>query len=545
MREPSPHQWNGHKPPRAGLYMRVSTLHQEDGSSLQTQEEGCRRAAIERGYVVEEAHVYHDIESGRILFERPQVIALREAIHRHLIDVVLIYDLDRLMRDQDFLAMLFAEANYAGVEIEPVTTQLDKSPEGTLLRNIFGYVAQKEHEKIRERMMRGQRARATSGKLIPSSKPLYGYQWADEHHSAYVPNEAEAAVVRRIFEWAAAGKTLYAITQELTAAGIPSPSGRPRWNRSTVYSILSNPFYWGEATAYRWQHYPHQTIDRLTGEVRNIRNAYKVRPKEEQIPLPPGVVPALVSAELGAAVQAHLAMNKALAPRNSHHPETTLLRSGFIKCGYCGHNMMATHARGAGYHCLQNGPGMALFIAASIIDTFVWDKVRSIILDPAIIESELKAHQHDPAEGKLEDMDVQIARLEKKQENVARSLELLDNDEAQRPVIAHLNRLALQKRTLETEREQLQQQQVLWKEEQAQLQDLERWCRQVATRLDTFTYEQKRMALRALGIQVRVYRSEHSPRFEVEAHIPLVREGLRGELVEENTFSYVHSADGR
>jgi len=35
--------------------------------------------------------------------------------------------------------------------------------------------------------MRGKRARVLSGKLSPSSRPLYGYQWADEERARYAP----------------------------------------------------------------------------------------------------------------------------------------------------------------------------------------------------------------------------------------------------------------------------------------------------------------------------------------------------------------------
>ncbi len=44
--------------PRAAIYARVSSTTQEEGSSLDTQEERCRRYAVEQGYAVAEEHVY-------------------------------------------------------------------------------------------------------------------------------------------------------------------------------------------------------------------------------------------------------------------------------------------------------------------------------------------------------------------------------------------------------------------------------------------------------------------------------------------------------
>jgi site-specific DNA recombinase len=510
-------------PRRTALYMRVSTDRQEDGSSLQTQEEGCRRVALERGYVVDEEQVYRETFSGIHLWERPQLTALREAIRQHLIDVVLVHSIDRLARNPVHLGVVLSEAEYRGVEIVFVTEPLDHTPEGELVRYMRGYAAQIEHEKIVERNVRGHRARAEAGKLLPggTGKALYGYSWADEKSkSAYIPNEAEAAIVRRIFASAATGTSLRSIALELTAKGIPTPSGGQVWGRSTVYAILMHPFYSGHPVAYRWETRARKTRSRLTGELRTV-SSNRERPLEEHITLPPEAVPALISAEIAEAVKSRLTLNKAQAQRNNHHPEDTLLRNGFAICGYCGNNLVATHARGAGYACLQNGPGKALYISARILDTHVWQIAQNILTNPKIIAEQLKTMKQDPIAASLVELDRQIADLTKRQANTARGLALLETDEARKPVIAELNRLATQKSALEADREELQRQHQTWKERQAQLRDIKAWCQQVATRLETLTYTQKRLALLALGFQVRVYREDHNPRFEIEANVPL------------------------
>ena len=49
----------------AAIYVRVSTAAQEeDGTSLDTQEAACRRYATERGWSVDDAHVYREQFSG-------------------------------------------------------------------------------------------------------------------------------------------------------------------------------------------------------------------------------------------------------------------------------------------------------------------------------------------------------------------------------------------------------------------------------------------------------------------------------------------------
>ena len=63
-------------------------------------------------------------------------------------------------------------------------------------------------------------------------------------------NDAEAAVVRRIFELCATGNGLTNITKALNAEGAPSPrpqQGRPAaWAPSSVREVLLRPLYRGE-----------------------------------------------------------------------------------------------------------------------------------------------------------------------------------------------------------------------------------------------------------------------------------------------------------
>ena len=53
------------------------------------------------------------------------------------------------------------------------------------------------------------------------------------------------------------------------------------------------------------------------------------------------------------------------------------------------------------------------------------------------------------------------------------------------------------------------------------LSDLEAWCRTVAANLGNLSYERRRDALDALGIQVRVYPRGAPDRYVIEANIPL------------------------
>src|SRR2546423_1617297 len=95
---------------RAAIYCRVSTIGQEmDGTSLQSQEEHCRRYAAEQGYAVDEAHTYRETHTGAELWERTQLTALRGAVKRGEVAVVVAHAIDRLSREQAHLYILADE----------------------------------------------------------------------------------------------------------------------------------------------------------------------------------------------------------------------------------------------------------------------------------------------------------------------------------------------------------------------------------------------------------------------------------------------------
>src|SRR4051794_20163325 len=96
---------------RAAIYVRVSTgAQEEEGTSLGTQERACREYAAERGYVVDEAHVYREVHTGTELWERPELTRLRDHIKGGEVHAVVAYAVDRLARDPTHLGVIVSEA---------------------------------------------------------------------------------------------------------------------------------------------------------------------------------------------------------------------------------------------------------------------------------------------------------------------------------------------------------------------------------------------------------------------------------------------------
>jgi len=496
---------------RAAIYARVSSEQQEqDGTSLDTQLAACREYAAKQGYEV--VAEYREVFTGVNLWDRRELTALRESMRRGEVDVVIAYAIDRLSRDPVHLGVILSEADHYGAAVEFVTEPLDNSPEGQLIRFVRGYAAKVEHEKFRERSMRGRRARAEAGKLIHGPRPLYGYAWADAERTRYVINPETAPVVQRIFREAAEGRSLRSIARGLTDDGIPTPTGKREWTMTTVQKILKNPYYTGDARAWTWK----------------SRGGY-VRAYDAGVPLPEGTVPPLVDRATFEAIQVQLERNRARAARNNRNPEAALLRGGYVRCGYCGRTMHVHKNSGKpAYRCggAQFRPGSCPMpvIAVHVLDEAVWERVEAILTRPEIVADELARLQaDDPTAADLAAVDRLLQQVDRQRANLTQAIGLTDDPDAVAALMAELERVAARRRQLEAEREGILHRREAWEAARANLADLMSWCERVAERLGELTYEQRRLALDALGISVQVFQAKDpdNPRYIITAKLPL------------------------
>ena len=191
---------------------------------------------------------------------------------------------------------------------------------GELLLTIMSSLAQEESRSISENVTWGQRKRFSDGKVSLPYKQFLGYDRGPKKDDPPVVNQEQAAIVRRIYRDFMAGKTIGAISRELTADGIPSPSGKPKWSASTVNSILQNEKYRGSALLQKCF-----TTDFLTKK-RKINEGevpqYYIEHSHE----------AIIDPDEWEAVQEEIKRRKAIGRAYS----STSIFSAKIKCGDCG-----------------------------------------------------------------------------------------------------------------------------------------------------------------------------------------------------------------
>src|SRR5690348_12297160 len=138
--------------------------------------------------------------SDTMVIQRPAIQALLQAAQRRRFEVVMAEALDRNSRDQADVAILFKHLRFAGVRIvtlaEGEITELHVGLKGTMNALFLKDLAAKTHRGLEGRVRQGR----SGGGLC------FGYDVVREQNAsgeaspgARKINEAEAAVVRRIF----------------------------------------------------------------------------------------------------------------------------------------------------------------------------------------------------------------------------------------------------------------------------------------------------------------------------------------------------------
>ena len=97
----------------------------------------------------------------------------------------------------------------------------------------------KKSESIRAGLRKGFQ----DGTSKMAQRRCYGYDTGPD--GELVINPDEAVVVRWIFERYLNGDSLGKIAAGLEEQGIPSPTGKPKWNREALNKLLSNEKYTG------------------------------------------------------------------------------------------------------------------------------------------------------------------------------------------------------------------------------------------------------------------------------------------------------------
>lgn len=217
---------------------------------------------------------------------RPALRQLLADVEDGLVDVVVIYKLDRLTRSLADFVRLIDVFEASGVVFVSVTQSFDtRDSMGRLVLNVLLTFAQFEREliadRVRDKMAQMKRAGRWTG-----GAPPFGYDLVGKR---LVVNEVEAAAVRAIFERYVELRSANAVTEEFRAGGLRAKEWTTRQGvtigggvatRGMVYAMLGSPVYVGEfhlrGETFKGQH--EAIIDRgLWAEVQIVREGRRLK----------------------------------------------------------------------------------------------------------------------------------------------------------------------------------------------------------------------------------------------------------------------------
>jgi len=415
----------------AAIYARVSSEQQREENTIASQTASLIEFANNHELEVPKEWVFEDEGFSGATLERPGLERVRDLAAEGQIQAVLAYSPDRLSRKYAYQILLIEEFARQGVETLFVKSPQGNSPEDQLLVQFQGMIAEYERAQILERSRRGKRHRAHSGEVSVMSGAPYGYRYirkTDEMPAAYVIDEAEARIVRRVYEmYTVEGLSIGEIMRRLNREGI-APRKASRWERSVVWGILRNPAYRGVACfgkthlAARMQMRPQ----RRRGATTPSNTTGHQRPRDEWIEIP---VPALVTEETFARAQELLYHNKLRSRRRTIAPSVVQGLVGCAKCGYAlSRTSTQTSARKIHYYkCIGSDSWRKLggpvcdnkrFIRQELLDQIVWAEIVRLLQDPVLIQLELDrrlaaARVSDPTRKREQNLQTELSHVDK------------------------------------------------------------------------------------------------------------------------------------
>ncbi len=234
---------------RVAIYARYSSEQQRD-ASIEDQVRLCKERVSREGWKLSGVYTDHGVSGASLM--RPGIQQLMQDALSGKFDIIIAEALDRLSRDQEDIAGVFKRLRFASVSL----LTLSEGEIGDLHIGLKGTMNALFLKDLADKTRRGLRGRVEAGKSGGGNS--YGYNVVNAMAADGTAlrggrniNAQQAAIVRRIFNEYADGKSPKAIVKQFNKERIPGPSGKG-WGPTTVYGnrdrgtgILNNELYIG------------------------------------------------------------------------------------------------------------------------------------------------------------------------------------------------------------------------------------------------------------------------------------------------------------
>lgn len=222
---------------RVAAYCRVSTDHDEQASSYETQVAHYKEL-IQKEPIWEFAGIYADDGiSGTNTKKREQFNKMIAACKAGKIDLIVTKSISRFARNTIDCLKYIRDLKAINVAIffekENINTMDAK---GEVLITIMASLAQQESESLSQNVKMGIQYRYQQGKVFVNHNHFLGYTKDAQGNLVIEPEESK--VVKRIFYSYLNGMTMKQIADSLKADGILTGGKTKNWRSSSIAKIL-------------------------------------------------------------------------------------------------------------------------------------------------------------------------------------------------------------------------------------------------------------------------------------------------------------------
>jgi site-specific DNA recombinase len=408
---------------KAAVWWRVSTDTQKE-ISPDTQINEAMTLAQTEGYEVPQEYVIGTDWHSLSVWDSPAMDHMKELIRSRAIKTVFMYDADRGPSKPAHRLLFRALCEEYGVSIRCKYGQVPDGDMGEVMEFLSAWSKEKQVHRAQQGARDGLRDRAKLKGLPVNGKVPYGYELRYELHQdkkipvAWEPNPLTYPVASRIWQLALSGKSLQRICHMLTEEGIPTPSGRQKWQRSTLQTFFKNPIYSGQYYALRKE---RATPKRRQGSTYGRSSAINILP-ELWVSLDFPVLNPIISPEEWQQVQANMKRNKEESQVNRNR---FYMLAGMVFCIHDGRRWSG-YSAGKGknhlyyYRCtLAKGHGGCPIhkINGPRLEAEVWDSFIEFLDDPEKYMAEMALLRGNNT-STLDDVQSTIKTLEGKLNNV-------------------------------------------------------------------------------------------------------------------------------
>ena len=208
---------------------------------------------------------YIDIESGNHAYNRKQFNRMVQDCQQGKLDIIVTRTVSRFGRNTVDVLGKLRQLTQCGVEVRFVTDELTTAdPEHELMISLVAGLAQADNESRRENILWGIHRQLEDGTSSIYSRPCYGYK--KNEHGELVIVEEQARVVQLIFDLYLKGASILGIIRELEKRHIKSPSGKAKWPKRSIDTMLSNEKYCGNVLVVKSYSTPFPEMKRVANK---------------------------------------------------------------------------------------------------------------------------------------------------------------------------------------------------------------------------------------------------------------------------------------